>query len=280
MTDDFLDRVVDWATARTDIVALIMTGSRARPEGHVDAYSDYDLEIFSSTPERYTSEDVWMKEIAGVWVYLPTESDLGYPTRLVIFADGRKVDFGIRPVSSLEEIVDRQELGGLYERGYRVLVNRTRLAGRLPTPSYSPPPGRLPKEAEFLAAVEEFWFEAWHIPKYILRGDLWVVKFRDWTMKELLLRMLEWNAAAHQPDVTIGEIGSGMKEWTGGEVWTRLDECFGRFDADDSRRALLATISLFRDVASDAAVRLGYRYPASLDAALSDYVSRALDSPE
>jgi len=176
--------------------------------------------------------------------------------------------------------VDRQELIDLYKRGYRVLVDRTGLAGRLPSPSYSPPLGRLPTEAEFLAAVEEFWFEAWHIPKYISRGELWVVKFRDWTMKELLLRMLVWNAAANQPGVAIGEIGSGMKQWTGGEAWKRLHECFGRFDANDSRRALLATISLFRDIASETAVRLGYTYPSSLDDSISAYISRVLDPAE
>ena len=63
--------------------------------------------------------------------------------------------------------------------------------------------------------MEEFWFEAWHIPKYLKRNDLWVVKFRDWTMKQLLLRMLEWHAiATNGPALDISHIGVHMKDWT------------------------------------------------------------------
>ena len=67
MTDDgFLSKVVDWANDRSDIVGLIMTGSRARPDGVVDAHSDYDLEIFTDDPERYISSSDWMAEIGDV----------------------------------------------------------------------------------------------------------------------------------------------------------------------------------------------------------------------
>lgn len=276
--DGFLNTVVDWANDRPDIAALVLTGSRARPEGPVDSYSDYDLEVFTSVPERYTSGQAWLEEIAPVWVLLATESSRGCPTRLVIFEGGRKVDFNILPVSSLEDMVDGQELNELYEQGYRVLIDRKGLAARLPSPSFSPPAGRLPTEAEFRAVIEEFWFEAWHIPKYIQRGDLWVVKFRDWTMKELLLRMLEWNAIADNR--AAAEIGSRMKNWTSADVWRRLHEAFGRFDATDSRKALLATISLFRDVATEISIRLGYRYPKPMDDALSSYILGVLDSSD
>jgi hypothetical protein len=35
-----------------------------------------------------------------------------------------------------------------------------------------------------------------HIPPYLARGELWVVKFRDGTMKRMLLRLVEWDALA------------------------------------------------------------------------------------
>ena len=199
MTDDaFLARLVGWAEARPDIASMIMTGSRARPGASVDSYSDYDLEIFTDDAHSYTNTSDWTAEIEEVWVFLPTESSRGCPTRLIIFDGGRKVDFSILPVSALEEAAATQRLDDLYDRGFLVLVDKRGLASRLPSPSYSPPPRRAPTEDEFRATVEEFWFEAWHIPKYLARGDLWVVKFRDWTMKELLLRMLEWHAMAEQ----------------------------------------------------------------------------------
>jgi aminoglycoside 6-adenylyltransferase len=186
----FLNEIIQWADGRPDIIALIMTGSRAQPNGVVDDLSDYDLEIFTSDPPSYTSSDEWMSDIASVWVYLPTTSNGRCETRLVVFDGGVKVDFSIL-VDSLEHMIRSQTLDELHERGYRVLIDKKGLASRLPAPSYTSPVRLLPSEAEFEAAVEEFWLEASHIPKYLQRDDRWVVKFRDWTMKELLLQMLE-----------------------------------------------------------------------------------------
>jgi aminoglycoside 6-adenylyltransferase len=282
MTDDaFLSKIVGWATARSDITCLIMTGSRARPDASVDSYSDYDLEIFTDDPQRYTRTSNWMMEIADVWVFLATESRHGCPTRLIIFDGGRKVDFSILPISALEATVATQRLDDLYQQGYLALVDKHGLAARLPQPSYSPAAHRLPTEDEFRLTVEEFWFEAWHIPKYLSRGDLWVVKHRDWTMKELLLRMLEWRATAENcPGLDVGHIGLRMKEWTRPETWDRLREAFARFDGTDSRRALLATIALFRNVAIETAERLHYPYPRGVDDWISSYITEVLGSPE
>lgn len=168
----------------------------------------------------------------------------GMPTRLVIFEDSRKVDFSILSFGALAEAAQAKQLDELYEQGYRVLIDRDGLTARLPPPSYSSPARRPPTETEFRATVEEFWFEAWHIPKYLHRGDLWVVKSRDWRMKELLLRMLEWHAmAANGHGVYLAQIGTRMKDWTRPDVWERLHEAFGHFDNADSGRALSATVS-------------------------------------
>jgi aminoglycoside 6-adenylyltransferase len=274
MGDDFLDKIVKWATGRPDIVSLIMTGSRAQRVGPVDEHSDYDLEIFSSEPSLYTSSDAWMSDIGKVWVYLPEEMEGRCETRLVVFEGGAKVDFAILSVSALEETVETQKLDELYERGYRVLVDKRGLAARLPQPSCLPPARRAPTEAEFQANIREFWFEASHIPKYLQRGDLWVVAFRDWTMKELLLEMLEWHALSTGEGKDVRHIGMGMKEWVRPDLWQRLDQVFGRFDAADSWRALLATTSLFRDVAVETASNLGYAYPAEVDNSITGYIGR------
>lgn len=273
--EGLLGKIIQWATAQTDIVALIMTGSRARPDGSVDAFSDYDLEIFTTEPSRYTSSADWMTEIERVWVYLPTTSRRGPETRLVIFDGGEKVDFSIRPVAALEEAVESQKLDDLYERGFQALIDKNGLASRLPAPSYSSPAARLPTEAEFRATVEEFWFEAAHIPKYLKRDELWVVKFRDWTMKQLLLRMLEWQGIARSGGRTdVSHIGMRIKDWASPGVWQRLHQAFARFDSADSHRALLVTTALFRDVARETANELGFQYPVDADDAISGYIAK------
>ena len=281
MSDPFLARVVEWAARRPDVRALVLTGSRARADGRVDEVSDYDLEVLTTDRARYETDE-WMGELGPVWVYLPTtrSDDERYLTRLVVFAGAVKVDFSFAPPDLLEDMAAAGMLSPLYERGYRVLLDRDGLAARLPESGLRPPARSLPTEAEFRAAVEEFWFEASHVPKLLKRNELWVVKQRDWTMKELLLRMVEWHAlAASAGERDVWHIGTRMAEWAEPGVWERLHEAFGGFGADESRRALVATTSLYRDLARETAERLGHAYPEEVDAAISGYVGGASETP-
>ncbi len=54
------------------------------------------------------------------------------------------------------------------------------------------------EEKDFQRNIKEFWFEVYHVGKYIFRHDLWTAKFRDWSAKEWLRQMLEWNIGAHK----------------------------------------------------------------------------------
>jgi aminoglycoside 6-adenylyltransferase len=277
-----LDEILAWADARPDIRAVVMTGSTARADGSSDSTSDLDIELFTTTPELYESE-TWMSEIRPVWVQLGFEPDdeLDHRNRLTIFAGGQKVDFRVAPIAAMERMVSSGVLDDVYERGYRVLLDRDGITDGLRPPT--PPAQALPSEDEYQAAIEEFWFEAWHVPKYAARDDLWVVKFRDWTMKELLRRMLEWDALTRDPAADVWYIGTKMKKWATTEQWVRLHEIFGHFDAEDSVRALSATCSLFSEVARDVGDRLGFAYPAAVERAILGYLGLltdgAVDSP-
>ena len=272
-TDPFLAQIVAWADRQPDIRALVMTGSRARDDGSVDDASDYDVEVFTSDRAKYETDE-WMAEIGDVWVYLPTtrDDDDRYMMRLVVFAGAVKVDFAFAPLELLAEAAAAPTLTPLYDRGYRVLLDKDGVAARLPEAALRPPAGRLPTEAEFRAAVEEFWFEASHIPKLLARNELWVVKMRDWTMKLLLLQMAEWHALSEDRARDVWHIGTRMEEWAAPGVWERLHEAFGGFAAAESRRALVTTVSLYRDLAVETAARLGYAYPSRADTAVTAYV--------
>jgi aminoglycoside 6-adenylyltransferase len=268
MTDDLLGRLVAWAAARPDIRAVILTGSRARDDGTVDEASDVDIELFTADPGRYEADDAWVHEIGPVWVTLALRrpDDARYRMRLVLFEGGAKADLAIAPPALLEEMADAGRLSELYERGYRTLIDRDGLAARLPSPSGRPPTHGPPSAEAFRAVVDEFWFEASHIPKLLGRGELWVVKFRDWTMKELLRQMIEWHALALRgAETDVWHIGIRMQQWAAPGVWEELDAAFGRFDAEDARRAFLATAALFGRLARETAERLGHDYPAALE---------------
>ena len=59
-------------------------------------------------------------------------TDEGHPTWLVIFEGSRKVDFSLLPLANLRDTIDAGPLPELYDRGYRVLLDKDGLAARLP----------------------------------------------------------------------------------------------------------------------------------------------------
>jgi aminoglycoside 6-adenylyltransferase len=268
--DTLLGRVLAWARTRPDIDAVLLTGSRARDDGAVDACSDHDVELYTDDPSRYDGPSAWLEAIGRVWVALPLAHAAGGVTRLVFFERGEKVDFQILPLAVLERLA-AEGLDDLHQRGYRVLLDRSGRAARLPPSLATPPQREPPTEAEFLATCTEFWFEAAHIPRCLARGELWVAKHRDWTMKQRLLDVLEWHAAAEGHDVW--HLGTRMRRWSSDANWGRLQDAFGRFDPEDAFAALQATADLFADVSRAVARTHGFRHPEEMEAAIRAYVA-------
>ena len=121
--------------------------------------------------------------------------------------------------------------------------------------------------------MSEFWFEAAHMPTYLVRGELWVVKFRDWTMKEMLLRMLEWHSLATRgPETDTWYIGTKLRRWVDTETWAEVQWVFSRFDRADAWRGLVAMMALFTRLTHETAAALGLDYPAESEQAVTTYV--------
>lgn len=276
--DALLARIVAWAEGEPNVLAVIMTGSRARIGATPDEFSDHDIEIISRDPGMLSRDDGWWRAFGNVWIHLPLSKGQRHPTRLVFYDGGLKVDFSLCGVERVREMVEARALDALYERGYRVLVDKVGVTDGLPAATGAFPARRVPAQEEFAAVAEEFWFEAAHIPRYLLRDELWVVKFRDWTMKSLLLQMLEWHAIARnaQP-VDVWHIGSHMKDWVDAATASELHTIFSRFDTQSSWQDLLATTKLFRRIGRETAALVGLTYPIAADESIAAYVAGFAD---
>lgn len=126
------ERILAWAERDENVRALIQTGSQARGDGRSDEFSDLDVEVVVREPQLLVQSDAWFEELGEIWTMLRFD-ELKYPTRLVIYEGGAKVDFGIAGRERLDEM--RETLDGLYERGYRVLLDKDGLAADLPAPA-------------------------------------------------------------------------------------------------------------------------------------------------
>jgi aminoglycoside 6-adenylyltransferase len=272
MRDELLTSIIEWSEQSDIVHALIQTGSLARADGTADDLSDVDIEIITSVPSSLVADDSWLHQIGNLITVLRLNPEAGqeWPTRLAIYSGGVKVDFTIAGVERVRSMIDARMLDPLYERGYRVLLDKSGVTVGLPAASYGFPAAGLPSQEEFCALVEEFWFEAFHVPKYLARGELWLVKQRDWTMKELMLRMIEWHAIARNSGpIDVWHIGTRMHEWTDRETSAELQAVFGRFDAADSRRAFEATTKLFGRLSREVAQRADLKYPQRVESQIT-----------
>ncbi|HLI12370.1 MAG TPA: aminoglycoside 6-adenylyltransferase [Alphaproteobacteria bacterium] len=267
--DVILQKIILWAQDNSAIQALILTGSLARADQLADALSDIDIEIIIDDPTLLMSDFGWLGEIGQLVTVLPLDPspEQHWATRLAIYSGGTKVDYTLAGPARLCEMANHQKLEPLYERGYKILLDKAGLTNDLPPPSGHAPTRTLPSNDAFRASVQEFWFEAAHIPKYLIRDELWLVKQRDQTMKALLLQMLEWHAASSRP-VDVWHIGTQMKQWVDKATWDELQQVFGRFDVLDSSRAFKATVALYSRIAKDVARSAGFEYPDSVESGI------------
>lgn len=268
-----IKRLMAWAETNDNIRAVIQTGSSSRGPSAADLFSDRDLEIIARDLVPLLADDGWIHDLGNVMVAQHLANGDDPDTRLVFFDGGLKIDFTIADRPRLDEMTETGHLNDLYERGYRVLLDKDGLADGLPAPNDAAPRRPLPSATGFVETVCEFWFEAAHMPTYLVRGDLWVVKFRDWTMKEMLLRMLEWHALATRGQGTdTWYIGTKMRCWTDAETWRDVNEVFARFDRADSWRGLVAMMALFTCLTRETAAALGLDYPVASEQSVTAYV--------
>lgn len=266
-----IKKIATWAEKDENIRALILTGSLAEKNGG-DALSDYDVAVFSRDSLSFLKDDNVFSSIAKPWVCIREQfiwREKNIPTRLLIFEGGVKVDFAFFTLETLSEIIKEKPLPAEFNRGYKILLDKDKIAEKMPQGTYDSDHGSLPTNEEFQTVVKEFWFEIYHVAKYLKRGDLWSAKFRDWGLKEeFLLKMIRWSKRSQAPH----PLGKHMPEWVDKSTWKELHKCFGHFDSDDSWKALQHTCSLFRKLAKEFGKEQGYSYPFELDKNIFTYI--------
>jgi aminoglycoside 6-adenylyltransferase len=273
----FQHEAIAWAESQPVVRAMLLVGSRARLHPPADEWADLDFEVFATACEEFLSNTAWLDQLGEVWttVVVDEPGEDGEQAVLALFDGGYKVDFHFQLAPKLRQLAKEDALPEPFLRGYQIVVDKDGLAGQMPSAPGSPPARDRPTPERFANLVSTFWYGTVYVAKQIRRRNLWVVKFRDWTMKEQLLTMMEWHAGAFQGwDTDTFNDGHFLKVWTKANTWEALHAAFGRFDARDSWAALAATMDLFRRLATETAGLLGYVYPHALDDQITTHLAK------
>lgn len=87
LSNPYLDletRIADWAPSFSDIRAIVAYGSRVHRGNSFDEFSDLDLVLYSSDPDRYSDSSDWLGAIADVWLAVQDYTGAGDPEWFVL----------------------------------------------------------------------------------------------------------------------------------------------------------------------------------------------------
>jgi aminoglycoside 6-adenylyltransferase len=276
-----LEKILEWGKKEEAVKALILLGSRASRQT-VDHFSDYDLSVFCDINESYTGSESWLMQFGNVWVCVKEKvfcKGKIFPSRLVIFEGGIKVDFSFLSLDVLDEIAQSSALPDDYNLGYKILLDKDDRAARMLPPQFEVKAIK-PSEQEFHEVVKEFWFEIYHIGVYLKRGDLWSAKFRSWAAHSFLLKMIEWHAQAKNDwCCSTPPIGKKMFSWVNKDLWKDLHGIFAHFDAEDGWKALFNTMELFRRITAETARELRFINMEELSKDMMGFITTLESSP-
>ncbi|SDS22049.1 hypothetical protein [Opitutus sp. GAS368] len=272
---EFEARLMAWALTLPDLEALVQIGSRVQPGAVVDAWSDWDYQLITRDPGRYHNHD-WPRQIAPCWSVHLERTPRGVMKLSAVFAGGWEVDFVLLPAWQMKLACRAMRhpgaqgwfpqalLRGVHNLrlvagpGHRVVLGgpaweRRYAALAIPWPV----PGFIVEDFRYHTAA--FWRHAVWVAKKILRGELhaalrWShVELREHTYA-LLAEEARLAGRTPRPEARKAE------QWLDD---TRLRQTALSTGPEQAQlaRALLAEMTLFREVTQSIATRREWPVP-------------------
>jgi aminoglycoside 6-adenylyltransferase len=282
-TRDIIPTLIQWATARNPIRAVLLTSTRAIPNAPIDALSDYDVILIVQDVQPFVADRTWLNDFGDVLIayWDPFHPDPVFGIErcgnVTQFADGLKIDFTLWPITLFQQIIAAPVLPAELDAGYRVLLDKDRLTATMCSPTgtaYVPTP---PTLTTYQTLINDFLSDAPYVAKFLWRDDLLPAKWcLDYDMKHNYLRqLLEWRMEIdHGWSVPAGFLGKGLKKRLAPDIWAQVEQTYVGARLADNWEALAHTMALFRQVAVEVGEHLGYAYPHDLHQRVSAYVDQ------
>jgi aminoglycoside 6-adenylyltransferase len=261
-----IDRFVTWAQGRPDVRAGVILGSWARDEMPADRMSDLDLLVIVSEPSVFLSETSWLLTFGEPCLTFVEPTATGnFKERRVAFRDGKDIDFSLVPVEAIKQLDGQQlpaEIADVFRRGFRILVDKDRLAERLTDSArWSEKVDKLPADSLWRETGHDFLYHVLLAAKKARRGELWVATTScNGYLQSLLLRLIEWHAKAKNQRDSWHK-GRFLEHWSEQEIVQALPDTFARYALKDVQRALKANLDFYDKFGREVAYAFGYDFP-------------------
>ena len=279
MTDRYRDikqKLCKYAEQDKDIKAVIAIGSSTRSDLPADEFSDLDLIIVTSAPDRWYSGE-YPAFFGNVSISFIEPTLGGGKERRCIYDADRDVDMIIFTPLQFEKALKEGVAEWVMNRGWKLLYDGGDYAKKIPQFVTLEVHHVVMTDAEYENTVNDFFFHIIWACKKFRRGELWSAKMCiDGYLKERLLKMIEQNQLCFG-DTDVWHDGRFLDRWADSSVLDELKDCFAHYDSDDCRRALLATQRLFARLARTVADKRGFLYPEKAEECALSYMTGTID---
>lgn len=266
--DNELERLIQFAKDDDNIRALVLQGSYVNDNAPRDMFSDLDPLFYCADVTAFTKDDSWRSAFGEVIAHFNDSWDTPYDdkahTRLTIYKDGFKIDFGFQNVK-LAKYANDMEL-------YKVYLDKD---GIVPKPSVSDERRfyvKKPTESEYQDVLRDFFFDSSYVVKTIYRDEITFNQYMMEILHKKIRALAQWYVGCkHDFQVNTGVHGRYLKRFLTEEEYNHLKQTYAGADYDDVRRALLASFDLVSYFGMAIATCLGYHYPKKMEVDMRAY---------
>lgn len=274
-----INKIISVSLLDPRIEAVVLTGSRGR-DHNVDSYSDIDIELIGFGATEIFHEQHWVNQFYNPMIALHLENkgedEPDWPTCLVIYEQGRKVDFTFAEPARLQQM-KQYGLDRTYSRGYTILLDKTDITNGVPDSNQTLMAPKLLNEIQFNDIWTNFWFEAHQVAIALARDELWSAWSRDVDMKNALLTFAEClTSIKSEGKQDVWYHGKYYHAWMPSNVLSSMDTLFDYHNIQKASYSLFQLMICFNEVAAEIASELNYTLDHTLSQTMQSFVTGLL----
>lgn len=271
--DKKLEELIQFTNKHESIRALVLQGSYVNENAPLDIFSDLDPLFYVTDVNEFIHDLSWKNEFGEVicnWgdAWDMKDGQKGY-TRLTLYKDGFKLDFGFQHIS-LAQYANDMPL-------YQVIIDKDNIVPKREVSDerkfYVTPP----TEKEFNDILLDFFFDTSYVVKSIYREELFFEKFMENILHNKIFELLKWYiGTTHNYQVNIGSMGRYFKRYLTNEEKTMLQNTYPNHTKQEQVKALYAMFELVRYLGKKIASHHNFTYPTKLDLDMYTYCDETI----
>lgn len=217
-----------------------------------------DCFLITENYYKYTNHDVWHKQFKDIFSLSNSRGAFGLVINILL-KNGFCININL--INSLHfKKNDHHFQQNLYEalnKGFKLIHAKEEISETISCLMRDARDHSLTEKVDikrFYNNYKRFWHTANKMTAKLMRKDFYyAIIVLDNSMKNQLVKMMEWYSAAHHPAEEIYSQAKKIQQWSDPEFNNRLMHTFPHSDITTMFRSLVSTVELYREISHQVA---------------------------